>query len=409
MLKLALYISIFTQIVYAQFFGINPSHQKGNPYFDIYLYHSYQTSKSFVHASTEVPYADLIFKKTEEGFSASYDITIFVFPEESDVTVGYVKRHYKLFVSEYAKTVDKKNKDVHSFNLDLEPGKFRIESVIRDLNSQKEVMRKNRLELKNLRKNALLLSDIIFYSINDSSGEKIIQNSNNYSREEKHLKIEADYVALNDSLDIELIVTYSDLEGNIYFSHDSTISGRIQGRFNFPIRQNYLQKKTNKIKIKIIQGEKADSVSKIISFYWVDTPETISDLRSALDAMKYIAPKDSIDYYAERHFNEAIKYFTHFWKERDPDKNTNENELKTEFFKRVEIANKAFGYWEIEGYKSDPGRIYIKYGEPDYVDQTTTSGRAPVLGILWTYIDLKKKFLFVHGVLDPKYIIYETD
>lgn len=329
---MALYLSVFTQIVFAQFFGINPSHKEGNPYFDIYLYHSYQKSKTFVVASTEVPYANLVFKKTELGFTASYDITIFVFPEESDVTVGYVKRHYKLSVSEYANTMDKKIKDIHRFNLELEPGNFRIETVLRDLNSHKEVMRKNRLELKDIQNNILLLSDIIFYSINDSSGEKIIQNSSNYSRKENHLKIEAEYVTLTDSLDMELIVTYSDLEGKVYFSHDSTISRRLQGKFNFPIKQNYLQKQTNKIKFKIIQGEMADSVSKIISFFWVDSPETIADLRSALDAMKYIAPKDSINYYTEVDFSEAKKYFTKFWKERDPDKDTAENELKTEFF-----------------------------------------------------------------------------
>ena len=54
-----------------------------------------------------------------------------------------------------------------------------------------------------------------------------------------------------------------------------------------------------------------------------------------------------------------------FWNQRDPTKGTPENEFKNEHLKRIEYANRYFGYSSpLPGWKTDRGRIHILLGPP---------------------------------------------
>lgn len=53
-----------------------------------------------------------------------------------------------------------------------------------------------------------------------------------------------------------------------------------------------------------------------------------------------------------------------FWKKRDPDPDTEENEFKTEYFGRIAEANHLFTDGGEPGWLQDRGRIYILLGPP---------------------------------------------
>ena len=55
-----------------------------------------------------------------------------------------------------------------------------------------------------------------------------------------------------------------------------------------------------------------------------------------------------------------------FWKRRDPTPVTQENEYKTEYFRRIEQANHLFSGGAAPGWLQDRGRIYITLGPPDH-------------------------------------------
>lgn len=55
-----------------------------------------------------------------------------------------------------------------------------------------------------------------------------------------------------------------------------------------------------------------------------------------------------------------------FWKRRDPQPATEENEFKIEYFKRIETANRLFSGGGAPGWLQDRGRVYITLGPPDY-------------------------------------------
>jgi GWxTD domain-containing protein len=62
--------------------------------------------------------------------------------------------------------------------------------------------------------------------------------------------------------------------------------------------------------------------------------------------------------------DERERFIEEFWRRRDPDPDTDENEFKEEYYERIAYANEHFASG-IPGWKSDRGRIWIMYGKPD--------------------------------------------
>ncbi len=62
--------------------------------------------------------------------------------------------------------------------------------------------------------------------------------------------------------------------------------------------------------------------------------------------------------------DERERFIEEFWRRRDPDPDTDENEFKEEYYERIAYTNEHFSSG-IPGWKTDRGRIYIMYGKPD--------------------------------------------
>ncbi len=70
---------------------------------------------------------------------------------------------------------------------------------------------------------------------------------------------------------------------------------------------------------------------------------------------------------------EREQFIEAFWRRRDPDPDTDENEYKEEYYERIAYANEHFSSG-IPGWKSDRGRIYIMYGKADEVETHPSGG-----------------------------------
>jgi GWxTD domain-containing protein len=70
---------------------------------------------------------------------------------------------------------------------------------------------------------------------------------------------------------------------------------------------------------------------------------------------------------------EREQFIGEFWRLRDPDPDTDENEYREAYYERLAYANEHFSSG-IPGYKTDRGRIYLKYGKPDEVEAHPSGG-----------------------------------
>jgi len=88
----------------------------------------------------------------------------------------------------------------------------------------------------------------------------------------------------------------------------------------------------------------------------------------------YIITKDEKKaFYALKTDEERENFIENFWRRRDPNPDTEENEYREEYYERIAYANEHFTSG-IPGWKTDRGRIYIAWGKPDSVESHPSGG-----------------------------------
>jgi GWxTD domain-containing protein len=70
---------------------------------------------------------------------------------------------------------------------------------------------------------------------------------------------------------------------------------------------------------------------------------------------------------------ERENFIENFWRRRDPNPDTEENEYREEYYERIAYANEHFTSG-IPGWKTDRGRIYITFGKPDSIESRPAGG-----------------------------------
>ncbi len=70
---------------------------------------------------------------------------------------------------------------------------------------------------------------------------------------------------------------------------------------------------------------------------------------------------------------ERENFIENFWRRRDPNPDTEENEFREEYYERIAYANEHYASG-IPGWKTDRGRIYITWGKPDSVESHPSGG-----------------------------------
>jgi len=98
-----------------------------------------------------------------------------------------------------------------------------------------------------------------------------------------------------------------------------------------------------------------------------------------------ISPKEEDVFLQLQTDKERDLFIQAFWKERDPTPGTEENEFKTEHYRRIEYANRYFGREATgAGWRTDMGRIHIILGPPRDIENYESMNRLYPMQV-WTY------------------------
>jgi GWxTD domain-containing protein len=116
------------------------------------------------------------------------------------------------------------------------------------------------------------------------------------------------------------------------------------------------------------------------------------DYARIMEVLSYIAEPGEVAHLRSLAPAAQAAGWEEFWHRRDPNPETGINEARVEFFRRVRYTERHFqGYGP--GWRSDMGRIYIKYGPPDQVESVAYQGDMPGIEV-WTYNRPLRRFLF---------------
>ncbi len=147
-----------------------------------------------------------------------------------------------------------------------------------------------------------------------------------------------------------------------------------------------------KYKMKISETASDDSNVYTFQVLWEDMPLSLRNPEYALDMMYYILTEEEYDKLNEGDYADKFINILNYWKKKDPTPGTEYNEAMAEYFKRVDYA--FFNFQtpsRQDGAKTERGKIYILYGNPEDTERILKSGKATEI---WTYDNINKEFIF---------------
>jgi GWxTD domain-containing protein len=365
---------------------------------DILSFASDQENMTRVDVFIQVPYTEIQFLKTNEGFTANYLVTISVFDENKEKLIVEKSWNEKLVAKDFQQTVNKTNFNLSLRSFNLTPGKYFIRTAVEDKDSKKEHTNENIYSVRDL-SSLPSVSDIMLIARQTyiDGSNKIVPNvSSDINAENDSIKIFFEiYGNITENVSIEYSVRGKENETLYTSTEEKKIdSGRNQvfspdtafeslnlgfGRYNLIVT------------VKDENKDKIDEVTRVITSKWAGIP---SDPEKAIAQLIYIATPSEMDHMEDAESEEEkIKRYREFWRMKDPTPNTEENELYNEYARRVAYANENFSHY-IEGWRSDRGMVFIILGSPNNVDRHPFDLESKPYEV-WQYYELNRNFVFV--------------
>ncbi len=172
---------------------------------------------------------------------------------------------------------------------------------------------------------------------------------------------------------------------NLYFDRHNPIIENIMANMNETVLDPYFQKE--------ISG---DSL-----FYYLESLTPISSREEQDNIYKVIAKKDTLV---------AQKYFQSYWKKTAP---LNPTEGWLQYKKLIQIVERDYGTGLFEGFRTDRGRVFLKYGQPNaVVSKPNEPNEYPYE--IWQYYKIdnlsNKRFVFYNPTMvGNDYVLLHSD
>ncbi len=414
------YIIIYFILLATSLFAQVEQSQNSNPYsflpafnIDIANYKGSIEGKTKVDIFLQVPYSNIQFVKSGDSYSAKYSVSITFYDENKENVIIERLWYEKVNVINFSHTSSKLNYNISHRAFDLTPGKYQLVCQFEDQDSKKNFLYETNTRVLEFN-NEIDISDLIFISktISDKNGEKILPNISKIitSNQEKLAFFFEIYTDKEDDILIEYQIV--DKKRAKTFSQ--------QQLTNLSVGKNTINHTIDKVDLSlgeydlIVQlkdetGKVIKAIGKTFHSKLYGFPNSIIDIDNAIEQMLYIASNDDIQKIKSSDgYEQKLKDFINFWKSKDPSPNTVENEVLSEYYRRVDYANEHFESY-FPGWRTDMGMVYITIGPPDQVERHPFEYDSKPYEI-WDYFDLNKRFVFIdqtgfgdYRLSDPQY------
>lgn len=135
--------------------------------------------------------------------------------------------------------------------------------------------------------------------------------------------------------------------------------------------------------------------TKAFDVRWTGLDAQIRDLDAAISQLRYIAKDRDVRAIQDAESQEErLSRFVSFWDRRDPTPGTRRNERMEEYYYRVHFANENYGRFRENGWNTDRGEVFVRFGEPDFVEEHRFNYSVEPYEI-WYYNRLGRRFIFV--------------
>ncbi|GAB5519576.1 MAG: hypothetical protein RhofKO_18270 [Rhodothermales bacterium] len=373
---------------------------------------------------TMIPYTNLRFLSSPDGFKARYEVTADIHEVDRRGRPRNLVQSpiwdRELVATDYAETTDPTQADKLTHTIELEPGTYFIEFQLEDLASNEVSVRQVTTQIRSFDR-PVAVSDMIFLENYEARSNAINPRiTTRFTTAEDALTVFYDIHA-DERQDVQIrrhIVKKpvednpsiwrrilgnpvgqeddeQDEETGIAFEDEQTTtlrSGSNPVIATFQIADIPPDEYIVRISVVDEEGNELDATSRNITLEWSGLDDHINNIDEAIAQLSAIAePKEIRAIQAGATQTEKMDRFLAFWKKRDPTPGTPQNEKMVEYYFRVSHADKLFGRG---GWRSDRGNILLRYGLPGHIERHPYTFNNKAYEV-WEYPQFRRRFVFI--------------
>ncbi|MBC8479720.1 MAG: GWxTD domain-containing protein [FCB group bacterium] len=342
--------------------------------------YSQVSDKVKVTLQLKVPNNYLVFIKKNNQFSAGMEYTITVTDKETDKQAYKKSWSDEIFVSYYEDTRDGSLFHVGESVFDLLPGKYIVSAIIEDRDNHHQWRLKEKITI----------SPPDFWSeiIPMVRVEGILRHIGNRFKDIDTLFCR---FQLTDPFNTDTDLIYKVIQDSDTLTTQTVKFKNLKSGDFYYIPLALEEGWSGNLTVNLKVGDRSQDLT--VKLYRDMVDNYLIDQEESIKWMSVILPHADYQQLKRMEHEEQRIYLVEYWKSADPTPSTEFNELLDEFYKRVLFCNENFGVLT-EGWRSDQGRIYIKYGKPATVENTASDGYGRSYQI-W-YYQSNKQFVFVN-------------
>ena len=383
----------------------------GVPFFTAEIFPTFTPDGSarILRVYLEILNDDLTYiNQGDSVFVSDVQVEVYIVDEHKNTIYDQTfDRHFK--EQQFTRTTSREVKQTFAIDIPIDPGQYEAIISVVDQHTGKRVNRKFQFNVPFFKHYPFLTSNVLFLDkVERDSLGRIIQMipnlSNNYATQDPYIYF---YFQTFRREDQPLTIAYriEDDQKRILIQNQYQVRGKAFQEHVIRLRRSQFDQSRYLLIVRCEQAGKHFEIQRLFTFYWTNMPRSPKDLREAIEQMTYIFDSDSIRKILKQPYAVQMAFFKRFWEELDPNPQTEKNELMDEYYKRVNYANQNFSNMGIAGWRTDRGRILIKFGFPDDIERHPfEAGSYPYE--IWRYYDLRKVFLFIDRTGFGDYVLH---
>ncbi len=355
--------------------------------------HAYLTAQgASLGFDLECPYSELQFIRINNGFGAAVRARV-IFRGAKNRQAGGDVWEERLAVATFEATRDASARLRFHRDFRLSAGEYKVEVQLEDLNGGRVSRAEGKVKVPAFESGALGLGDLQFGFCRGDSVFVPLPSR----------RYEADLDAMcvlgsiydrrpgGEARSYRLAYEVLNEAGDDVQKGDTTITHAGDFLLRPPARDLFLG--TYTLVLEVREGDRKWKVERAFEVETLTLPRGAS-YASVVEILSYVANDQEYEELRKADTDEKrAAVWEAFWQRRDPTPDTPRNEGMIDFFKRVRFANSHFSGQTTAGWRTDQGRIYIRYGAPDQVEERAATFYEPPI-VIWHYYALNRQFRF---------------
>ena len=344
-------------------------------------------------------------------YEAQYELTLAIKNDEEETVAGRIKRQ-KISAGNFKLTNDRQRFTYEILDFYLSPGEYTLLIELLDLETKQPLRQKEEILLPDFFSEPITTTDLLFFHEGDV--DTIGQSSQDFPNipavfSPSDTPFLASFTICSDLSTPELSIKQIILDSNSQSVYEDTFTviprSRIQP-VDISIDQQ-LRFGQYKMILEMSDGNTEITIESPFYIRWKTHSTHITNLDQAIETVRYVMDRSLWKHLRTQPVEEQKKILETFWKERDPNPDTDENELEEEYYRRVSFTNQNFAPWggQLDGWETDRGRVYIIFGPPSDVDNPSTATGESSAYEIWYYRNLQKRFVFLDKYGEGDYLL----